>query len=141
MFLFTVIGLTVAATGLAMAQSDATRSIFDRMDLDNDGAIDSDELAALRARAFNGMDRDLDGVLTEAEFVELWIAEAADEDDPRIEDITRLRRGRFAEMDEDDDGEIAKDAYLAVGNDRFLAADGDKDGQLSLEEFSGISGN
>ena len=127
----------LAGGGPAIGQDSGSSSVYARMDLNGDGTIDIDELGALRSRVFNRMDRNLDSRLAEAEFVDLWVDEVAPAGDPRRGDLTQLRRDRFAELDENGDGTIQKKEYIDVGTSRFLAADRDGDGRLSLEEFEG----
>jgi len=121
----------------AVAQDSGTSSVYTRMDLNGDGAIDVDELGALRARVFNRMDRNLDNQLDETEFVDLWVDEVVPAGDTRRADLTQLRRERFAELDGNGDGTIKKKEYIDIGTSRFLAADRDGDGRLSLAEFEG----
>jgi Ca2+-binding EF-hand superfamily protein len=120
----------------ARAQDGGGAAAFQHLDLNGDGMIDADELAALRSRVFNSMDRDLDGNLTENEFVELWLDEVAPTDDPRRADLRRARQQRFAEMDVDGDGTVSKQSYIEIGTERLMAADTDKDGKLSPAEFA-----
>jgi len=137
--LTTILLAILAGGGAASAQDRGSASVYARMDLNGDGAVDIDELGALRARVFNRMDRNLDNQLTETEFVDLWVDEVAPAGDPRRDDLTQLRRDRFAELDGNGDGTIKKKEYIDIGASRFLAADRDGDGRLSLEEFEGGS--
>jgi len=119
----------------AGAQADVTAMMFGRMDLDGDGAIDREELRALRLRIFGEMDEDRDASLTREEFVQRWLDRAMPDDDPRRELVAALRRDRFARMDGDGDGVVDKPEYVAAGDAQFDAADADGDGRLSPDEF------
>lgn len=119
----------------APARADNAETIFQRLDLDGDGFVDANELAALRARVFAEMDLDRDAVLTRAEFVEGWVDRVVGANDPRRQALIDLRNARFAEIDLDGDGAVPREDYVAGARDRFAAADADGDGRLDLEEL------
>lgn len=112
---------------------------FQLLDRDGDGTIEAGEFAAVGGgsdarRRFFLMDADTDGVLSREE----W--EQQGRDLPRK--VVNLFRG----FDEDEDGWISEQELL-VGTSgtaakslrqRFVAFDFDRDGRLSVVEFSGI---
>ena len=62
-FFVCVLGLSVAVSGDAMAQVQATSDYLARMDIDGDGRVALVEYQDWMSYAFDGMDRDRDGVL------------------------------------------------------------------------------
>jgi Ca2+-binding EF-hand superfamily protein len=52
----------------------------------------------------------------------------------------RLTQQEFAAADPDKDGTLSKDEYLAVVEKRFKAADPDNDGTVSAAEFKAAAG-
>jgi Ca2+-binding EF-hand superfamily protein len=52
----------------------------------------------------------------------------------------RLTQGEFTAADPDKDGTLSKDEYLAVVEKRFKAADPDNDGTVSAAEFETVAG-
>ena len=124
------------ASAQATETANGTALLYQRMDLNGDGAIDANELEALRARVFAQLDMDRDGELNEHEFVDQWVSQAVDESDPRREAVSGLRRDRFAEMDRNRDRMLSREEYLSDGNTRFQNADADGDGKLTIDEFS-----
>jgi Ca2+-binding EF-hand superfamily protein len=119
--------LTLAAAALtagalpALAASRRTDPI--RMfDTDNDGTLDLAEAKKAAAALFAKLDRDHDGTLDQREL------------------RGRLNAREFAAADLDHGGTLTSDEYLAVVEQRFNAANPDKDGTLDAKELNTVAG-
>jgi len=91
---------------VARAQVTATGDYLARMDTDRDGRVSLAEYQAWMSYAFEGMDRNRDGVLS----------------------VDELPGGRGKP--------ITRDAHLAQLADRFRRQDVDRDGFLSAKELA-----
>lgn len=111
------------------------------IDANGDGVIGDDEAAALADFAFMRMDRDRDGSLSEAEFVERrgpgrhggfwmrWLGK--DEADA----VLKVRKDKFAALDADKNGNLSKTEFFADAKAKLAEADTDKDGKVTPWEF------
>lgn len=91
-------------------------------DTDNDGTIDIDEAKKAASALFDKLDTDQDGTLDVKELK------------------GRLTQKEFTAADQDNDGTLSKDEYLALVEKRFKAADPDNDGTVSTAELKTTAG-
>jgi Ca2+-binding EF-hand superfamily protein len=96
------------------------RALFDRIDQNRDGFVAQSELDAARNEEFQRLDGNGDGRLTRDEYVAARGREAG----RRFDELDRERKGFLTRLD-----------YLEVGRRMLRAADRDRDGRLSWEEF------
>ncbi len=135
--------LTLTLLGVALAYADDLgfmgEAIFDRIDTNHDGVISAEEAEAARGRMFDKIDADHDGVVTAAEF-EAAKDNAEKRRARRISTLAGLRAQmpspseRVAELDQNHDGKVTRDEFLA-GRSWFdlIAKSG---GGISKEEFA-----
>jgi hypothetical protein len=98
--------------GAGIAQT-LTSEHMERLDTNDDGAVDATEMGAFMGAAFDHLDANGDGALSAAE----------------TEDI--LTPAQFATLDDDGNGGVSQSEFLAQGRDDVRAAD--KDGDRKLE--------
>lgn len=91
-------------------------------DTDNDGTLDLAEAKKAASAAFAKLDRDHDGTLDRREL------------------MGRLSEREFAAADPDHDGTLTMEEYLGVVEQRFNAANLDKDGTLDAKELDTKAG-
>jgi hypothetical protein len=111
----TAIGLCFALAclpGAGIAQT-LTSEHMERLDTNDDGAVDQAEIGAFMSAAFDHLDANGDGSLSAAE----------------TEDI--LTPAQFATLDDDGNGGVSQSEFLAQGSEDVRAAD--KDGDRKLE--------
>jgi Ca2+-binding EF-hand superfamily protein len=107
------------------------------IDANNDGIIGEDEAAALADHAFQRMDNDGDGKVTEAEFVagphgkRGWF----DWNSAETAAVQKVRSDKFATLDVNKDKSLDKVEFFADAKAKLAAADTDKDGKVSPWEF------
>lgn len=93
--------------------SAATSSMFQRMDTDNNGAVDMDEYVGLFEPFFEKKDLDKNGTLDEAEF----------------------QSQAFKHADANDDQSLTKSEYQLFFKNQFRQRDANHDGQLEPSEM------
>jgi hypothetical protein len=113
--------LILALLGGALAYADdlgvLAESLFDRLDLNQDGLIGADEAKAARARMFERIDADYDGVLTATE-IETAKDNAQKRRANRLANLAKARAAmpspseRFAELDQDKNGKVTRDEFV-----------------------------
>lgn len=118
---------TAAAIAGAMPASaqNGSRMIeeMQKADRNNDGAVSRDELLAYRSSQFDRLDRNDDGVLTQADM-------------PRIAKIRERMETATARFDSDGDGRITRAEFTSAPTAGFDRADRNNDGVVTKSELN-----
>jgi EF hand len=100
-----------------------------------------------RGASFQAMDSNNDGMLGLEEIKEAASKKFDELDRNHSGTLSRKQLGRlrlsrkdFAAADTDKDGTLTKDEYLVLVERRFMAAEADHSGMLTLEEFNSRAG-
>lgn len=117
---------------------------FRSIDKNGDGLISPDEAAARRERMFTTMAGKGAGELTLEKFAlppqpEIVGKKGNDHkgfQDLRYAGLQARRKHQFKVMDQNNDGKVTKEEFLAGGKKRFQESDLDKDGFLSAWEYN-----
>lgn len=125
-----------AQTGGGMGRGMMER--FQTLDADSNGQVTSEEAGDWHEAVFLAMDADEDGKLTEEEYMSVQMGRGADpaQRGPRYAERQAEKAARFTQMDDDSDGFVTKEQFLANGRARFVDADRDKSGTLTSQEFA-----
>lgn len=122
--------LLVLNTQIVMAEPPASgaappHKMLKQFDTDQDGKISREEFATKRAKGFERVDTDKSGGLS------------LDEMKARCknERCTQMVTKRFAKLDKNNDGNIARDEFTSMT--MFDRLDKNKDGYISEEELPG----
>lgn len=111
----------------AERRAEMMERMFVRMDVNEDGAIDADEIDAARGARFSAIDTDGDGVISSDEMKAHAMERAAKRAD-----------ARFAKLDANDDGGVDPAEMTATHDGRhkgmFERMDADGDGRVTREE-------
>ena len=130
------IAVVLAASAVALAGTAAQAKMgrhfdvsFEELDIDNDGQITAEELAAHRAARFDKTDTDGDGKLSRDEL----LGAAKERSEKRVDRMI----GRF---DDDGDGSLSREEMprrhaKKDGGRFFKKLDADGSGAISKEEF------
>lgn len=108
------------------------------IDVNADGIINDDEAAVLADHAFNRMDENRDGSLTETEFTTPrghrggWFNWGNSDETAAV---LKVRKDKFATLDTDKNATINKVEFFADAKAKLAAADTDKDGKVTPWEF------
>ena len=124
--LVTLATLAAATTGVpASAQRFGGGDPFADADTNGDGTITREEFAAARARGFEKLDRDGDGIIRKADFSRL----------AKIKPEAGQRLQRMIDAaDTNRDGKVTRAEFAAAPAPMFDRADTDRDGMLSKTE-------
>lgn len=106
-----------------------------RLDTDADGVISADEAAAFAEREFDLLDTDDDGRLTREEFMVVIVGGRVP---PQMAELLARRETRMKAMDRNGDGVVDHAEFIAWHENRFDAADLDKNGKVSPWEFRAV---
>ncbi len=104
------------ALGLFASPALAQRDLFPMADTDNDGKVTLAEYTAFHALGWDYFTNGAEKV--------------------KVAELQEPAKSNFANIAPDANGEITKAAYVAVGPDRFKAADKNGDGTLDRAEFT-----
>jgi Ca2+-binding EF-hand superfamily protein len=100
-----------------------TAKAFGKTDADANGKVTAAELKPFAEKRFARLDKDLNGAVSAAEI------------DQALMRVLERRRGRImARLDADKDGVISRAEFEGFLEAMVTAADGDKDGGVSLDE-------
>ncbi len=103
-------------------------NMLKQFDTDQDGKISREEFAAKRAKGFERVDTDKSGTLSLEEMKARC----------KNERCTQMVTKRFAKLDKNNDGSVAKDEFANMT--MFNRLDKDKDGYISESELPGRKG-
>jgi Ca2+-binding EF-hand superfamily protein len=115
------VAILCGAASPVLAQSSRTDTVR-ALDTDNDGTIDLAEAKKAASALFARLDHDHDGTLSRREL------------------LGRLSEREFAAADPDHDGTLTMEEYLGLVEQRFNAANLDKDGTLDARELDTRTG-
>ncbi|MEM1266002.1 MAG: hypothetical protein AAGI50_08310 [Pseudomonadota bacterium] len=141
MIRFAAVLVAMALAPAAFAQMSPARAAAEALaldaDIDRDGLLEAEELAAYETRIFESLDDNSDGRVTELEFVgwRYGLAEHAIEAD-RVEAYEATIGLLFDFYDRDNDGVIVEVESLVASSYAHDYADLDDDGALSYVEFA-----
>ncbi|HJT20121.1 MAG TPA: EF-hand domain-containing protein [Nitrospira sp.] len=139
-----------AGTGPGIGHGPAGRvfEMFRSIDTNGDGLISADEAAARREKVFQSLaGKDGDG-LTAEKFVPPAGTAGAKKvsktgkdghkgfQELRDAGLQAHKKQVFKTMDQNNDGKVTKEEFMAAGKKRFDESDLDKDGHLTAWEFS-----
>ncbi len=130
---------TLVMAGAAHASDvEGMRAMFREMDTNGDRALQYSEIRAARARLFDRIDGDGDGVLDRDEID--MVREVAESRAAGRHDLAGDAdiAGRARLIDANGDGRIARDEFAAYIPPRLQAADKNGDRTLSLRELRSL---
>lgn len=104
--------LLLLCTGAAMAQQAMHEGHKDQLDTNDSGAVNRQEYQAFMTKAFDTLDADNDGSLSQAETADI------------------LKADQFAATDANRDGRVSQDEFMSRVMKDFAAADKSGDGRL-----------
>jgi Ca2+-binding EF-hand superfamily protein len=150
---FTILALAVLVAGalvlvaaLPVAAQDATPALrldplarlIKLVDKDDDGFISAAEAQSFAGAHFDKLDVEHKGYLTLEKFeapLRRAIDRASEARRPRLEKALPRAEAAFKAINKAGDGRLTRAEFLADSGARFIAADTDKDGKLSLDEL------
>jgi Ca2+-binding EF-hand superfamily protein len=130
--LFAAMAATSAVAQQTETDADSAARYFDRLDQKKLGFITLADMQRIEAKTFKRTDDNKDGELTLSEY-NFGIP------DDRQDVIDRFTR-RFRLADTDTNGRVTMDEYMAFCARVIDAADANKDGQVTKEEFVTAAG-
>jgi len=130
--LFTAFSAAPAFAQEAETDAQSAERYFDRLDQKKQGFFTVADMQRIEGKTFKRTDENKDGQLTLSEY-NFGIP---DEEQATIERFTR----RFRLADADTNGRVTMDEYMAFCANVVAAADSNKDGMVTREEFIAASG-
>jgi Ca2+-binding EF-hand superfamily protein len=129
--------LLLGMSGAAAADKGRAREFFRQLDANGDRKIAFGEIAAARAKLFDGMDADRNEVLDPGEMQSATKRMTAGRESARDAQLVDLQT-RKAEMDKNRDGRISRDEFAGFIPSRLAKADVNGDRILSLAELRSL---
>lgn len=117
--------ITISA---AVAQGANPEEMIAQADANGDGDISWDEVMALRAKSFDKLDRNDDGVISADDRPAGFFAARFDDAFKRVE----------ANFDGDRDGQVTRDEMMGAPAPLFQKGDVNQDGVLTTEELTAL---
>jgi Ca2+-binding EF-hand superfamily protein len=108
--------------GTASIPAYAGPSVIKRLDADNDGTLDAQEIGKAAGVVFDRLDKDQDSTL---DYKELG---------------SRISKKNFSRADPDNDETLTKDEYVAFVQKLFKEADVDREGTIDATEMNSKAG-
>lgn len=109
----------------------AEQTGFGQIDADKDGAVTWNEVLDRHRTVFEGMDRNGNGTVDQAEFAAFpGIVDGGRGQDPA------MREQRFLRFDGNGDGQLGFDEYSGGHRHMFDRADANDDGRVTRQEFA-----
>lgn len=137
-----VVALTLLLLGAASASAagaENARQMFRQMDQNGDRSLQFAEIQAARARLFDRLDTNRNGLL-DAKEIEQATRRLGEARNVQIASAEGLG-AQAARMDRDGDGRISRDEFARFIPDRLLRADTNGDRSLSLRELRALRGS
>jgi Ca2+-binding EF-hand superfamily protein len=110
-----------------------TKEMMEKMDTNGDGMVSKDEWTKFQNRAFDGLDKDKSGYLTEAE----WTGHANENFAFATAAYARglMTDSMFKKIDANGDGKISREEFLAYHRKIWDMLDKNKKGAVGLVDF------
>lgn len=132
------LGALLLGTGGTMAADrERARDLFRQLDTNGDRKLEFSEIEAARARLFDRMDVNRNGILDPGEMkaaVDQAKAARSGASQVQLADLEQ----RKTEMDRNGDGRISRGEFAAFIPDRLVRADANGDRALSLRELRSL---
>lgn len=135
--LITLGALLLAMGSAATADRERAREIFRQIDTNGDRKLEFSEIAAARARLFDRMDTNRNGILDPGEIQAAAKRAKSTPDGAPHAQLADLKQ-RKAEMDRNGDGRISRSEFASFKPDRLVKADSNGDHALSLWELRSL---
>lgn len=116
----------------AQGSNEGATRLFARLDRDRNGAVTAREFAFVRSIDFRRLDRNNDGSLSRQEFIDK--RSPPNSVSARARRLRSQRIRRYAEIDSDGDGRIARAEYMDFGRRLFARLDRNGNAELTLSE-------
>lgn len=103
-------------------------------DTDGDGEVTRGQFDAQRAAAFTATDSNRDGKLDRSEYLQEFVARLDRQIELRRHDQLKQGGVRFKSIDDDKNGSISHEEYVAMSTRMFERTDTNKDGVVSADD-------
>ena len=127
--------IATPAISIAQTTDDLTNRRFARLDRDRNGTVTASEFIFARGLDFQRLDRNKDKYLDRKEFIDNRSPRNALS--ARAQRLRKLRLRRYSEIDQNRDGRIARQEYIAFGRRLYARLDQNNDAKLTLSEVRG----
>ncbi|RUX24289.1 EF-hand domain-containing protein [Mesorhizobium sp. M7A.F.Ca.US.011.01.1.1] len=123
-------------TASACAADGSDRDLFRRIDTNSDRKLEFSEIQAARAKMFDWIDANRNGLL-DAEEVRGVVERVKSKRDFQAAQFAGFQ-AQASRIDRNGDGKISRDEFAAFVPDRLLQADTNGDGALSISELRAL---